>query len=705
MYNTSKPILYISDILLLLKDFLFLFLFIYLSITQVGFLLGLSISPLHLPISILAAFAVAYLCQAEKKDLRTAVITGAILFIIFLISISASILLIDIWWDSRGYHAQAMVGLAEGWNPVYQSDVCDWNSTFCNPFNWTHNHYPKAQWLLSAGFYSLFGNIEVGKSVNILLTILAFIVAYEFSVNLFEGKRLISAAFATVFAANPVAMAQMFSGYMDGLLASSLTIYLLSLVGYFLFSRKKWLYQSLLILPYLVSLKFTGLAYAVILTAIIALIFAYAGKPIRNFVLITFASFVVAVVAFGFNPYVTNTLQYHHPFYPIHGKGTEYDVSGIKDQEFLDKNRFEKFLYTLFSVTDEKTNEPRYALPFTTVQEAITGADTRFSGFGPFFSGIFLIAVLQLLFLRDKLWRSLALLTFASVFFTSVGWWARLTPQVWLVVAFVQVGIFISARPWWLKSSVYIVLFLMVVNSALVFFVLTSREALAAKVFYTNAAFVRHNHLSVQLSDKERQWFEFYNTRKVREAIGEHVEIREGCAIEKSPIFDICEDALCHLTGKSLADFIVDARSINSSIFFGSQGKGSVYLLSGWSVPETWGVWSEGRSAQILLPCYAREDQHLKIALRMHGLIFPQHPTQTVTVKINGIPAGTLTFDLGNKLGWYEIDVPEHLIAKSNQVSLFQIDLHVQDPARPRDLGISEDVRDLGVGLSEIKLF
>jgi hypothetical protein len=123
---------------------------------------------------------------------------------------------------------------------------------------------------------------------------------------------------------------------------------------------------------------------------------------------------------------------------------------------------------------------------------------------------------------------------------------------------------------------------------------------------------------------------------------------------------------------------------------FGKYAK--VYLGSGWSVPESWGVWSTGDRAYIAIPLPAQTPK--KLSINAQAFINSAHPEQDVEILINGVfvKRVSLTKRLDNQI---EINLPATIL-KSNSLKL---ELVFPNSTSPKKLAIGADERQLGIGL------
>jgi hypothetical protein len=140
---------------------------------------------------------------------------------------------------------------------------------------------------------------------------------------------------------------------------------------------------------------------------------------------------------------------------------------------------------------------------------------------------------------------------------------------------------------------------------------------------------------------------------------------------------------------------------LGETIKFGREGKGFKFLVGidkyqihgwGWAYPESWGVWSEGNRAKVVLPIPSGNPKTLELDFR--AFINPQNPRQRIEIFVNGSFQKRLEFtsDQGNKV---IIKLPDKII--KDYVSL---EFKLVDAKSPKELGVSDDNRKLAVGLT-----
>jgi hypothetical protein len=248
--------------------------------------------------------------------------------------------------------------------------------------------------------------------------------------------------------ANPVLINQILNYYVDGLIYVNFA--LVCVIAACAIVEKKYYWYALLCVAaiLLVNTKFTGAPYFVLISVCAALyiaIFRRFREAVR-FSLFTFASFLIATLLFGYDSYVKNALEDGHPLYPLYGTGAvdimtrEYPVGLHELSAPL------KFFASIFSVVSIRAVDlVQLRLPFVlNSSEELTNSavyDIRLSGFGFWFSGIFIVAIAALAYaafsrkadFRKGLGVFLVVALLATVAIHPEAWWARYVPQLWLL--------------------------------------------------------------------------------------------------------------------------------------------------------------------------------------------------------------------------------------------------------------------------------
>ncbi len=361
----------------------------------------------------------------------------------------------DSSFDGQTYHSDAIIALSEGWNPFEDPHPGQFG------YGNTARSFPKASWLAGSSLYTLTDSIEIGKSTNVLPLGASFLLVLALLTRL--GVRPpVAWAGSALAALNPVWVVQSLTNYIDGQTAALLLAAVASGLWVLVFERTRVASWSLgLSLLLLINLKFSGIYYVglILFAMTVVLLWQRRWDDLRRFFVTQGIVFVVAIGVIGFNPYVQNLLDFDTPFYPIAGPGSIDFFTPNSPENLRGAPQLTQLFYGLFGAPGNPINaRAELVLPFfadLSVSWPYTGADPRIAGLGPWFSGALLISVALggwLLWKDRKQWRGTVLLVGGLSVFLILswmghpeGWWARYTPQLWLVP--VAVAVAMLARP------------------------------------------------------------------------------------------------------------------------------------------------------------------------------------------------------------------------------------------------------------------
>jgi hypothetical protein len=183
------------------------------------------ITGFNIPVILVSLLSHVFICfLLYKRNRKPVLVSLAVCYLIIAFSLLLNSFIYDYSWDGQAYHQTAALYLSNGWNPFYSS------LPETSVFIWD-NHYPKFTWIYSAIFYSVSGNIELGKSYNIIFFIIVLIYALKLA-GKYQKNKLAVLAVSVCFAVNPVALAQMFTYYVDGLMGMVIIILFFALMDY-----------------------------------------------------------------------------------------------------------------------------------------------------------------------------------------------------------------------------------------------------------------------------------------------------------------------------------------------------------------------------------------------------------------------------------------------------------------------------------------
>ena len=394
------------------------------------------------PASVLTVAMLAILWHVLFRSLsRTEALRLAALVLgSILLAAAVSIFIYDVSWDGRSYHADAIMGMLDGVNPIY-SPIPAVVPVYAN-------HYPKATWYFAALVIHLFHNYQLGK----IYTFLLMFACAAYAASFFRRQGL-SGGYCVVLVAatalNPVAASQMTSYYIDGALASLITLMVMAAAS-MVFRPARFDHAIFVLSASLaIAMKFTALPYAAaVACGVIAtrLLFrrqhetGNLPRALSADAVSVVAAFFLGVLVLGYSPYITNIRQGLHPLYPVLGQGKIDFLTANTPPVLRGKsyNRAHKFLISFFAQTRPGfTENTVMKVPFTVRKQELLGLatpDVRMAGWGVFFSGVTLSSLA--LFLLVKGWRGNASIVLGLVlvavtsFINPECWMARYTPQI-----------------------------------------------------------------------------------------------------------------------------------------------------------------------------------------------------------------------------------------------------------------------------------
>jgi hypothetical protein len=421
------------------------FMFFMLLLSAIGFGVGISLSPVHFWLSVAGTVAFAFIAVKlyyKQHTWKYFVGIVGVAFLLLYCFMHVSGLFYDISYDGQVYHQEAVIQLANHWNPFQQYLAREQSQSAM-----LLNHYAKGPWLYEAVLYTVTGQIEQSKAFNFLVMTASCLLAYSAikGSGRFNTKQALF--FSLLLALNPVSIYQGLSFYIDGQLAS-LLLCLFALSYTMAVNCDRLVLLGLVMsMGLLVNVKFTGIVYAVACIGLLGgwLWLLKKKQACRELGKTAIIGLFVGICVIGYNPYITNSIFYGHPFYPLYGAGSKsMDImTSNSPKGFLQLSAVQKLYVANFSMSTNQFDleEPKLKIPFSvTAQELrpfVYGADIRIGGFGPWFSGMAVIGgTILVLFIFWRKDASYGLGLVASIMISALinpeAWWARYVPQIWL---------------------------------------------------------------------------------------------------------------------------------------------------------------------------------------------------------------------------------------------------------------------------------
>jgi len=172
---------------------------------------------------------------------------------------------------------------------------------------------------------------------------------------------------------------------------------------------------------------------------------------------------------------------------------------------------------------------------------------------------------------------------------------------------------------------------------------------------------------------------------------------RKGWGYKNSPIYKACHrDRFFSFPPLFLADSIVSYAEPGREYLFRNGGNGERFLSSGWSVPEEWGVWSEGGEATLRM---AVPSSSSGVLFKARAFVGESHPVQRVRVYVNG--SFVRQVELRSE-GDFSVDFPSGIGGRRDDVVVRFV---LFDAVSPTWVSFGEDRRVLAIGLTSAVLY
>lgn len=494
-YETISQYLFVAGI------FLISFIFFNVLISSVLFIIHISISIFTPIISLIVSILLILLIIKKNNfNFKKGVLLSILLPILIIIfSNFISSFFIDYTVDGNSYHKTSIGFMMDGWNPVYEK-IEEFNATSKNskymPLSsiiWS-NHYAKASHIYAANIGKLTGNIECGKSINLISAIALFLLL--FSTLIHKKKKvlfplLLSLGIITL----PTISSQLLTNYVDNLVY----IYFFQLIlCFFLFeksnlfnSKKEFILLYFMTLIIGINIKFSLFGYLGLycLGYYIWYIIRTVKKELKpneiiKFTGISATAVLIAIFLVGLSTYPKNYIEKGNPFYPIIGKGKIDIMTSNQPEDFKGKSAVEKYFISTYSksenIIESQNKKATFKVPFTVYKsefKAQATVDLRLGGNGIFYSGILTISFVLLIYLLIKIYKKdkvlfylisiPILITIVMIFTLSESWWARYFPQTHLIIIFTLL-LLDEYNNTKLKKIIYILIVFLAINNSLV---------------------------------------------------------------------------------------------------------------------------------------------------------------------------------------------------------------------------------------------
>jgi glycosyltransferase involved in cell wall biosynthesis len=145
---------------------------------------------------------------------------------------------------------------------------------------------------------------------------------------------------------------------------------------------------------------------------------------------------------------------------------------------------------------------------------------------------------------------------------------------------------------------------------------------------------------------------------------------------------------------------------IGEEINFSDAFDSRCFMGDGWGETETWGVWTIGRTAELILHLSTEIKGRLVLKAFVQPFLGPTHRQLVIHISADGQEIAQWSFGIdalgANEPEWREATIPPY--RRDNRRSLLTLLFTIDAPSSPLAEGISNDSRALGLGLRKLSL-
>lgn len=122
---------------------------------------------------------------------------------------------------------------------------------------------------------------------------------------------------------------------------------------------------------------------------------------------------------------------------------------------------------------------------------------------------------------------------------------------------------------------------------------------------------------------------------------------------------------------------------------------------NGWSPsPDSGGTWSASDQTFLKFRYEEKFENGLGLKITMSSFVNPKNPKVDLVLTANGEEIDKISFNENSPGGEYSVLIPGEILAKSPGEIL--LNFQITGAATPKDLGVGEDLRKLGIFLIKI---
>lgn len=139
---------------------------------------------------------------------------------------------------------------------------------------------------------------------------------------------------------------------------------------------------------------------------------------------------------------------------------------------------------------------------------------------------------------------------------------------------------------------------------------------------------------------------------------------------------------------------------LGENIRFEAGQIGCRHTLAGWSAAEPWGTWTDARCAALQFHFRKRPVKSLLLVVEARAYTCASHPVQSVRVECQSGTLASWSFE-EDRFENRSVVVPASAVTGSGSLTIY---FHLLNPASPEELGESDDLRLLGMGIRSLRI-
>lgn len=156
----------------------------------------------------------------------------------------------------------------------------------------------------------------------------------------------------------------------------------------------------------------------------------------------------------------------------------------------------------------------------------------------------------------------------------------------------------------------------------------------------------------------------------------------------------VSSGSIALLDADCVGEALINSNLCSGDFDFSSNGFIDRSIISGFSGSEDHGRWTDSKNAKFT--CTIKEKMPTKVKIHATPFLYGSHNIQRLVVTIK---SSVNEYILSNTSGWRNIEIA---LPASKAGEKMTIDFHMPDAISPKQLGLSEDNRLLGIGIKSI---